>query len=103
MNIIMINLTFQKIYDVVKSIPPGKVSTYGHISKELGLKSPRIIGLALHNNPDQKSIPCHRVVNAKGELSKHFAFGGDKAQKHLLEKEGVQFYKGRIDLSLYQF
>jgi O-6-methylguanine DNA methyltransferase len=73
-----------RIYDIVRSIPRGKVMTYGEIAKR-AKTSARVVGNALHRNPDPKTIPCHRVVNAKGELSKSFAFGGLCEQKKRLE------------------
>ena len=72
--------------------------TYGTIANILGnLKSARQVGYALHVNPDPENIPCYRVVNRFGEVSKAFAFGGENRQKELLEKEGVIFdKKGRV-------
>jgi len=89
--------TFQKIYEVVKKIPSGKVSTYGDISRFLMMKNPRIIGWALHANKN-KNVPCHRVVSKGGNLSKSYAFGGEKIQKEKLMKEGVKFDKNTVDL-----
>jgi methylated-DNA-protein-cysteine methyltransferase-like protein len=89
--------TSDHIYGIVRRIPRGTVMTYGEIAKR-ARTSPRAVGNALHRNPDPKTIPCHRVVNAKGELSKSFAFGGIKAQKKRLEKEGVRVKSGRVDL-----
>lgn len=93
---------YQKIYNLVKSIPPGKVATYGQISNKLQINNPRMVGHALHNNPDPKTIPCHRVVNSKGGLAKNFAFGGASKQKQLLKKEGITFNKERVDLVVHQ-
>lgn len=89
---------FEQVYQVVKSIPYGRVMTYGTIANILGnLKSARQVGYALHVNPDPENIPCYRVVNRFGEVSKAFAFGGENRQKELLEKEGVIFdKKGRV-------
>ena len=84
--------TFEKIYEQVKKIPKGKVATYGQIALMAG--NPRwsqIVGYALHSNPEPGVIPCHRVVNKEGKLAKSFAFGGENAQKSLLESEGVIF------------
>lgn len=92
-----------KVYELVKSIPEGKVVTYGQIAESLGNKHlARVVGNILHNNPDPANIPCHRVVNAKGEAAAHYAFGGADAQRARLEAEGVVFDKnGRIDLEKY--
>lgn len=82
--------TFNAIYDVVKTIPQGKVTTYGAIAKQLGI-NPRVVGYALHSSPEAGVIPCHRVVFKDGSLAKGFAFGGEDVQRAILEKEGVGF------------
>ena len=93
----------ERVYELVKAVPAGRVVTYGQIAMQLG--NPhlcRAVGNALHNNPNPAEIPCHRVVNAKGEVSASFAFGGAQAQRWLLEQEGVVFQKnGKIDLKQY--
>ena len=63
----------------------------------------RVVGYALHSNPDPETIPCHRVVNRLGEVSKVFAFGGENRQITLLQNEGVGFVEGRVDLEKYQW
>ena len=95
----------EKVYEYLKTIPKGKVVTYGQIACFLGNKHlARVVGNILHKNPDSKSIPCHRVVNSKGELSKAYAFGGVEAQRNKLEKEGIIFNQnGTIDLLKYRF
>jgi len=81
----------------VSKIPRGKVTTYGVLAKKAGIKSPRLIGRILHENPDPRTIPCHRVVNWKGMVSKNFAFGGASAHIQKIEKEGVLVKKGKVD------
>jgi O6-methylguanine-DNA--protein-cysteine methyltransferase len=61
----------------------------------------RAVGNALHKNPDPDSIPCYRVVNAKGELAGAFAFGGPDAQAKLLEADGIEVIGGKVDLKKY--
>lgn len=96
--------TFELIYDVVKQIPIGKVVTYGQVASLAGNKRwSRVVGYALHSNPDPETIPCHRVVNRLGEVSKAFAFGGENRQITLLQNEGVGFVEGRVDLEKYQW
>ncbi len=80
----------EKIYSEVKKIPKGKVTTYGSIAKKLHM-SPRTVGTALHLNPYEGVVPCHRVVNRDGRVAPGFAFGGAGIQKQLLEKEGIKF------------
>lgn len=82
--------TFEKIYQIVGKIPKGKVVTYGMVAKMAGT-SPRIVGFALHQNPDPKTIPCHRVVGKDGCLAKNYAFGGLREHKRRLLAEGVKF------------
>lgn len=93
----------EKVYKFTRSIPKGKVATYGQIAEYLGNKKlARVVGNILHNNPDPASIPCHRVVNGKGRVSQAFAFGGGEAQQALLEKEGIVFEtKGQVNLEKY--
>ena len=94
---------FEKIYEVVKQIPCGKVATYGQVAMMAGNpRWARVVGYALHSNPDPLNIPCHRVVNREGKVATNFAFGGGKTQRELLEKEGIIFHPdGHIDLEKY--
>lgn len=95
---------FERIYEVVKQIPKGKVATYGQIAAMAGNpRWARVVGYALHVNPDPEHIPCFRVVNRNGEVSKAFAFGGENMQIKLLQSEGVKFKDGKVDLSKYQW
>lgn len=92
----------RRIYEAVKKIPRGKVATYGKIAELAGdKKMARAVGNALHKNPDPDEIPCYRVVNAKGELSGEFAFGGCGAQQKLLEADGIEVVNGKVDLKKY--
>ena len=95
--------TFEKIYEVVKSIPEGKVATYGQVALLAGNpRWARVVGYALHVNPEPGTIPCHRVVNREGRVAPGFAFGGEGVQRQLLESEGIVFEPdGRIDLGKY--
>ena len=92
-----------RIYEAVKKIPYGHVATYAQVAEMAGnRKMARAVGNALHKNPDPDTIPCYRVVNAKGELSGHFAFGGAAGQARRLEAEGVEVKDGRVDLEKYR-
>lgn len=90
-----------RVYDVVRRIPRGCVSTYGQVAALMGApRSARYVGYALHRNPEPGIIPCHRVVFKDGSLCEGFAFGGPEAQRALLEAEGVPFLAdGRVDLA----
>ena len=92
-----------KVYAILKTIPAGNVMTYGQVAERLGNKNlARTVGNILHDNPDPANIPCHRVVNAKGKVAEHYAFGGADAQRAKLEAEGIVFEQnGRIDLKKY--
>lgn len=91
---------FGRIYEVVKLIPRGHVATYGQIAMLAGNpRWSRVVGYALHVNPDPAHIPCFRVVNRFGECSGSFAFGGSTAQRELLEADGTKLLAdGRVDL-----
>ena len=95
--------TFEIIYEVVKSIPKGRVATYGQVARLAGNpRWSRVVGYALHVNPAPGTIPCHRVVNREGKLAPSFAFGGSEIQRELLEAEGIVFEEdGTIDLEKY--
>lgn len=95
--------TFEKIYEVVKRIPKGRVATYGQVAALAGNRRlSRVVGYALHVNPDPENIPCYRVVNRFGEVSRAFAFGGENMQITLLRADGIKVTdEGRVDLDTY--
>lgn len=96
--------TFDRVYEIVRQIPEGKVATYGQIASLMGnRRMSRVVGYALHVNPEPGVIPCHRVVNRFGEPSKAFAFGGENRQITLLEDEGVEFIDGHVDMDRFQW
>jgi methylated-DNA-protein-cysteine methyltransferase-like protein len=81
---------YDLIYDIVRHIPKGRVTSYGAIAKCIGTGgSARIVGWAMNNAGGQEGVPAHRVVNSKGLLTGKHHFGGNKMQK-LLEKEGIK-------------
>lgn len=93
---------YEKVYEVVRQIPIGKVTTYGQVAMLCGSpKAARAVGYALHVNPSPGVIPCHRIVNREGKLAKSFAFGGIDRQKELLEKEGVKVDVDTVDLKIF--
>lgn len=84
--------TFEHIYAVVCTIPRGRVASYGQVARLAGNpRLSRVVGYALHVNPDPERIPCYRVVNRFGEVAPAFAFGGEDVQRRLLEADGVEF------------
>lgn len=92
----------QKVYDYLQTIPKGKVTTYGQIANRLGNKRlARVVGNILHRNPDPTRYPCYKVVDSRGRLSQHFAFGGIDAQKLLLEADDIEVVDYQVDLKKY--
>lgn len=93
--------TFEKVYEAVKRIPRGSVATYGQVAEAIGSKRlARVVGYALHVNPQPGVIPCHRVVKKDGSVSEAFAFGGANRQAELLRTEGVTFAdESHVDMS----
>lgn len=89
----------ERVYTLVKKIPKGKVLTYGAVAHLLRSKAYRAVGRALHNNPHENSVPCHRVVFADGSLSEAFAFGGSREQYERLLQEGVTFTNKKVNLT----
>ncbi|MCP1728211.1 methylated-DNA-protein-cysteine methyltransferase-like protein [Natronospira proteinivora] len=92
----------EAIYATVMAIPAGHVSTYGQVARAAGLPGQaRLVGYALHALPSGSSIPWHRVINARGEISLPLAGAGER-QRECLEAEGVAFgLRGRIDLARF--
>ena len=88
---------FQKVYEVVKMIPSGRVSTYGLIAKYLGsAKSSRVVGYAMNASHQNSEIPAHRVVNRVGLLTGKHHFSGITLMQNLLESEGVKIQNDRV-------
>lgn len=94
-----------RVFEVVRRIPRGKVATYGQVGRLIGApRSARYVGYALRANPEPgaevNSIPCHRVVFKDGSVCTGFAFGGPQVQRRMLEEEGVVFLPdGRVDMA----
>jgi len=93
--------TFDRIYEAVKRVPRGSVATYGQIAEAVGSRRlSRVVGYALHVNPEPGVVPCHRIVMRDGSVSSAFAFGGANRQVELLRAEGVTFLDGsHVDMA----
>jgi methylated-DNA-protein-cysteine methyltransferase related protein len=93
-------MTFkEKVYEITKNIPSGKVATYGQIALLAGSpNASRSVGMLMSKNINPSVIPCHRVVAANGKLT-GYAFGGNNTKKERLIAEGVIFIGDRVDLS----
>lgn len=94
---------FERIYEQVKRIPRGRVATYGQIALYAGNpRWARVVGYALHSNTDPDSIPCYRVVNREGRVSRAFAFGGENMQIIMLRGDGIEVSDdGIVNLDKY--
>ena len=95
--------SFDRISEVVRRIPPGRVATYGQVARLAGLPGrARLAGYAMHSLPVGTSVPWHRVINGLGRVSRRRQPGGELTQRMLLEREGVRFGpSGRIDLDRF--
>jgi methylated-DNA-protein-cysteine methyltransferase-like protein len=93
-------VSYPRIYAVVRRIPRGRVATYGQVAELAGIAGhARQVGYALHALPCGSSVPWHRVINARGEVSRRSVPGPELSQRMLLEREGVRFdLRGRVDL-----
>jgi methylated-DNA-protein-cysteine methyltransferase related protein len=88
---------FDRVYDIVKQIPEGRVTSYGAIAKALGSgRSARMVGWAMNASHSQEGIPAHRVVNRNGQLTGKHHFPGTNLMQQLLENEGIEVIDDQI-------
>ncbi len=89
---------FVRVYDVVRLIPSGRVTTYGAVARHIGSpQAARMVGWAMNNSHTQDEyVPAHRVINRSGMLSGKHHFGGPHVMKELLESEGVEVLEDRV-------
>ena len=88
---------FEKVYEVAKLIPYGKVTSYGAIAKYLGAaKSARMVGWAMNASHTNYDVPAHRVVNRNGLLTGKHHFDGTNLMQQLLENEGITIIENQI-------
>lgn len=93
----------QSVYEYLRTIPKGKVVTYGQIAKAIGCPhGARAVGNALHANPDPDYYPCFKVVNQEGKLAEHFRLGIEE-QRRRLEQDGIIVNDGKVDLTVFQY
>ena len=97
--------SYRRIYAVVRRIPRGRVATYGQVAALAGLRGhARQVGYAMHALPKGSLVPWHRVINARGEISRRRRPGEELSQRMLLEREGVRFdARGRVALARLQW
>jgi methylated-DNA-protein-cysteine methyltransferase-like protein len=90
------------VFDIVKQIPPGKVVSYGQISRMIPGCTARMVGYALASLPKDSDVPWQRVINSKGKISPHGAGFGSAMQRALLEQEGIIFHEDNsIDFNVF--
>lgn len=88
---------FERVYEIARQIPEGKVTSYGAIAKCLGsAQSSRMVGWAMNASHRQDDIPAHRVVNRKGLLTGKHHFDGTNLMQQLLENEGIKVVDNQI-------
>ena len=88
---------FDLVYQVVKEIPEGRVTSYGAIAHYLGIKSgARMVGYAMNAAHTLPDVPAHRVVNRQGLLTGRHHFSTPTAMQEALEKEGVKVEKDQV-------
>jgi methylated-DNA-protein-cysteine methyltransferase-like protein len=93
---------YQRIYALVRQIPPGKVATYGQIARIVGDCTPRMVGYAMSALKEGMDVPWQRVINAMGKISPHGLGYGSALQRQILEEEGVAFdLEDRIDFDVF--
>ena len=89
--------SFEHVYQVVRLVPPGRVTTYGAVARYLGSpQSSRMVGWAMNNAHVNNDVPAHRVVNRVGLLTGKFFFGHDDEMQQLLEAEGIEICDDKI-------
>ena len=88
---------FERVYEVARQIPYGKVTSYGAIAKVLGAaRSARMVGWAMNASHDLEDVPAHRVVNRNGLLTGKHHFDGTNLMQQLLESEGIVVIDNKI-------
>lgn len=91
------NNFFERVYEVVRQIPYGKVTSYGAIAKYIGAPgSARMVGWAMNASHNMPDVPAHRVVNRKGLLTGKHHFEGTNLMQQLLESEGITVIDNQI-------
>ncbi len=88
---------FERVYEIARQIPFGKVTSYGAIAKALGTaRSARMVGWAMNAVGERDDVPAHRVVNRKGLLTGKHHFDGTNLMQQLLENEGIEVIDNQI-------
>lgn len=95
---------FQRIYNIVATIPKGKVMTYKKISILAKVANAHIVGFAMRANKNPSHIPCHRVLKSDGSLARGYAFGGNSEKIRKLQQEGIEFDgDNKVNLARFEY
>lgn len=93
----MKNDFFERVYQIVRQIPEGRVTSYGAIAKAIGAaRSARMVGYAMNASHHLEDVPAHRVVNRNGVLTGKHHFDGTNLMQQLLENEGIKVVNNQI-------
>src|SRR5690242_17230913 len=94
----------EKVYEILRHVPKGKVATYGQLAELAGSPgAARAVGMCMKINPDAPRTPCHRVVASNGKLTGYSAGEGVKTKKQMLLDEGVKFTGDKVNLIMSQW
>jgi len=101
---LFLDITERALWDMLKKIPKGKVTTYKILADQLGIHQ-RTVASMLSKNKYPEKYPCYRVINSDGSLGGYSGKGGIAGKRKLLKKDGIEIKQGRIDLSknIYKF
>jgi len=99
----MITAFQHTIYEALKKVPKGRVTTYKELAHAVHSKAYRAVGSAMRKNPFAPMVPCHRVINADGSVGNFSGKGGVKGKIAFLRKEGICVIQSKIDLKKYMF
>jgi len=90
----------KKAYDMLRQVPPGRVTTYGALAKAIGRpKASRLMGAIMRGNPLAPAVPCHRVVKSDGSIGGYSGSSPENIQRKIetLESEGVRVRNGKVE------
>ena len=94
----------EKVYELTRKIPRGKVTTYGEIAKAIGKPdSARAVGQALRHNPFAPKVPCHRIIASSGDLHGFAGKFRNPEKARMLREEGIEVENNKVDLEKFGF
>ena len=93
----------EKVYDVLRKVPAGRITTYKEIALALGCRAYQAVGNALKANPDPIKVPCYKVICSDGFVGGYSGPGGKNKKINLLRKDGIEVLDDQIDLNKYLY